>query len=263
MIRDALTEDTIFPLLPDLQIRWRVHAYGSIVSTNDTAKSLAGIGAREGTLVVAETQTGGHGRRGNAWESPPGGLWFSFVVRPHLPPDRASGLSVVAAVSVARAVIGFAGVAARIKWPNDVFVGGRKLAGVMVVSAGEGALVVGVGVNANVSEGELPAPEWYEATSLLRETGESCDRAALLARVLTEFESRYFAYRGPDHEELMEEWRELSLVIGEAVTATVGDETVRGTVFGIEEDGGIVLRLPDGSHRKLLPTGDVTLSVRK
>ncbi len=263
MPRDALTEDTILPLLCDRRIRWRVHAYGSIVSTNDTAKRLAISGAPEGTLVVAETQTGGHGRRGNVWESPPGGLWFSFVLRPHLPPDRAGGLSVVAAVAVARTVIDLVGPSARIKWPNDIFVGGRKLAGVMVVSAGEGALVVGVGVNANVPERELPDPKWYEATSLLREAGESCDRAALLARILAEFESRYFAYRGPGHAELMEEWRRLSLVIGEAVTATVGDETVQGTVFGLEDDGGVVLRLADGRHRKLLPTGDVTLSVRK
>ena len=263
MPRDTLTEDTILPLVRDLRICWRVHAYGSIVSTNDTAKRLAVACAPEGTLVVAETQTGGHGRRGSTWESPPGGLWFSFVLRPHLPPDRASGLSIVAAVAVAQTVIGFAGVSARIKWPNDIFVGGRKLAGVMVVSAGEGALVVGVGVNANVPECELPAPKWYEATSLLREAGESCDRAALLARVLAEFESRYFAYRGPDHAELMDEWKRLSLVIGEAVTVTVGDETVLGTVFGLEDDGGIVIRLADGKHRKLLPIGDVTLSVRK
>jgi len=261
MPRDTLTEETILPLLRDLRIRWRVHAYGSIVSTNETAKRLAVSGAPEGTLVVAETQTGGRGRRGNVWESPPGGLWFSFVLRPHLPPDRASGLSVVAAVAVARTVMGFAGLSARIKWPNDVFVGGRKLAGVMVISAGEGALVVGVGINANVRE--LPDPKWYEATSLLREAGESCDRAALLALVLAEFESRYFAYRGPDHAELLGEWKRLSLVIGEAVTAAVGDETVRGTVFGLEDDGGIVLRLADCRHRKLLPTGDVTLSVLK
>ena len=100
MPRDTLTEDTILPLVRDLRICWRVHAYGSIVSTNDTAKRLAVACAPEGTLVVAETQTGGHGRRGSTWESPPGGLWFSFVLRPHLQPDRASGLSVVAAVAV-------------------------------------------------------------------------------------------------------------------------------------------------------------------
>ncbi len=261
MIRDTLTEDAILPLVKDLRIPWRVHAYGSVVSTNDTAKRLAGDGAPEGTLVVSETQTGGYGRRGNVWESPAGGLWFSFVVRPHLPPERASGLSVVMAVAVARAVGTLGESSARIKWPNDVFVGGRKLAGAMIVSAGEGALVVGVGVNVNVSEADLPSPGWYEATSLLRETGKEHARPALLARILSEFETRYYAYRGPDHAELLREWRELSLVVGEWVTAGVGDETVQGTVFDMEDDCGIVLRLANGAHRKLLPTGDVTLSV--
>jgi BirA family biotin operon repressor/biotin-[acetyl-CoA-carboxylase] ligase len=224
---------------------------------------MAGSGAPEGTLVVAETQTGGYGRRGSVWESPPGGLWFSFVVRPHLPPERASGLSVVAAVAVARSVIEVAGVGARIKWPNDVFVGGRKLSGAMVLSAGEGALVVGAGVNVNIEDDDIPKPAWYEATSIMGETGVRQDRAALLARILAEFESRYFAYRGPDHAELVREWRELSLVVGEWVTATEGDETVQGTVFDMEDDCGLVLRLAGGGHRKLLPTGDVTLSVGK
>jgi BirA family biotin operon repressor/biotin-[acetyl-CoA-carboxylase] ligase len=261
VIPNTLTEDRILPLLRDHRIGWSVHAYGSIGSTNDTAKILADSGAPEGTLVVAETQTSGHGRRGNVWESPPGGLWFSFVVRPHLPPERASGLSVVTAVAVAKSVIDLGVAGARIKWPNDVFVSGRKLSGVMVRSAGEGALVIGVGVNANIEADELPAPEWYEATSLLRETGELHDRARLLAGLLGEFERRYFAYRGPDHASLIAEWRELSLVVGEWVTATVGDETVQGTVFDMEDDCGLVLRLAGGGHRKLLPTGDVTLSV--
>jgi BirA family biotin operon repressor/biotin-[acetyl-CoA-carboxylase] ligase len=262
VIRDPLTEDAILPLVRDLRVSWDVHAYDSVVSTNDTARNLALQGAKEGTLVVAETQSGGYGRRGSVWASPPGGLWFSFVLRPHLPPERASGLSIVGAVALAHTVNDIAGLGARIKWPNDVFVGGRKLAGVMVLSAGEGVVVVGAGVNVNVTEKELPDPGWYEATSLLRETGNRTTRAELLARFLAEFEGRYFAYRSPDHANLINEWRELSLVIGESVTATVGDETIRGTVFGLEDDGGIVLRLADGSHRKLLPTGGVTLSVR-
>jgi BirA family biotin operon repressor/biotin-[acetyl-CoA-carboxylase] ligase len=263
VIRDPLTADAILPLVRDLRIKWQVHAYDSVVSTNDTAKNLALQGAREGTLVVAETQSGGYGRRGNVWESPAGGLWISFVLRPHLPPERASGLSIVGAVALARTVNELADLGARIKWPNDVFVSGRKLAGVMVLSSGEGVLVVGVGVNANVPEDRLPALGFYEATSILKETGGLVQRAQLLARFLAEFESRYFAYRSPDHAQLINEWRELSLVIGEPVVATVGDETVRGTVFGLEDDGGIVLRLADGSHRKLLPTGSVTLSVAK
>ena len=251
----------MLPLLAGHTIPWQVRAYYRIVSTNDTARLLAEHGAPEGTLVVAETQSRGHGRRGNRWLSPPGGLWFSFVLRPHLPPERASGLSIVAAVALARTVNEPADVGARIKWPNDVFAGGRKLAGVMVLSAGEGAVVVGVGVNVNVLPDELPQPGRYEATSVLRETGSPVSRAKLLARFLSNFEDRYFAYRSPDGSRLTREWRELSLVIGEWVTATVGEETVQGTVFGLEDDGGIVLRLADGSHRKLLPTGTVTLSV--
>ncbi len=261
--RGPLTADSLSPLLRMHRIGWQVHAYGSVTSTHDAAKRLSDAGAPEGSLVVAEVQTGGYGRRGNPWESPPGGLWFSFVVRSHLPPERASGLSVVAAVAVARAVNDSFDLGARIKWPNDIFVGGRKLAGAMVSSAAFGALVVGVGLNANVPEGALPELPWYEATSLERETGGPVDRARLLAEILARFEDRYFAYRSPEHEALMAEWRELSLVLGEEVVATCGDERIEGTVFALEDDGGLVLRLADGRHRKLLPTGGVTLSVRQ
>lgn len=262
MTDTALRSEDIEPLLEDHQIRWAVHAYGSVASTNDTARRLAEGGAPEGTLVIAETQTAGRGRRGSAWESPPGGLWFSVVLRPGMPPERASGISVVAGISVARAVAEASGLPARIKWPNDVFVSGGKLAGAMVTTAGEGGLVVGVGINVNIAEEALPSLEWYRATSLLAETGRAFDRAALLALTLGHFEERYLAYRGSGPETLTDEWRELSLVLGEEVVAVVAGEEVRGTVFGLEDDGGLVLRLPDGRHRKLAPTGDVTLSVQ-
>lgn len=261
MLGDALTADALAPFLKEHRIAWRVHAYGSITSTNDAARRLAEAGAPEGTLVVAEVQTAGRGRRGSVWVSPPGGLWFSFVLRPHLPPERASGISVVAAVATALTVVDECGVAARIKWPNDVYVAGRKLAGAMVTSAGEGALVVGIGLNANVPPDDLPEPGWYEATSLLVETGGLVDRKRVLARVLAEFESRYFAYRSPDHGRLLDEWRKLSLVVGEEVVVTSGEETVRGTVFGLEDDGAIILRLADGTQRKMLPEGGVTLAL--
>jgi BirA family biotin operon repressor/biotin-[acetyl-CoA-carboxylase] ligase len=258
----ALRSEDIEPLLEGHRIRWVVHAYGSVASTNDTARRLADGGSPEGTLVIAETQTAGRGRRGSIWESPPGGLWFSMVLRPGLPPERASGISVVAGVSVARAVAEVSGLPARIKWPNDVFVSGGKLAGAMLTAVGEGGLVAGVGINVNIERDALPSLEWYRATSLLAESGRAFDRAALLALVLRRFEERYIAYRGPDHEGLIDEWRELSLVLGEEVVAVAGGEEVRGTVFGLEDDGGLVLRLPDGRHRKLAPTGDVTLSVK-
>jgi BirA family biotin operon repressor/biotin-[acetyl-CoA-carboxylase] ligase len=258
---DVLTANELHPLLRDHRIEWRVSAYYRIGSTNHTARLLAEHGAPEGRLVVAETQSRGHGRRGSEWISPPGGLWFSFVLRPELPPDRTGAMPVVIAVSIARTLIDATGVPARIKWPNDVFVGGRKIAGAMVTAAGDGALVAGVGVNVNVRERDLPAGRYYDATSVLVETGTPTNRAELLSRLLMAFEGRYFTLGGPEKKTLIDEWRDLSLVLGEEVKATERGDEIRGTVFGIEEDGGIVIRLPDGRHRKLLPTSDVTLGL--
>jgi BirA family biotin operon repressor/biotin-[acetyl-CoA-carboxylase] ligase len=250
------------------RVTWRVHAFGSVGSTNDVARRLAQGDAPEGTIVLAETQASGRGRRGSVWHSPAGGLWFSVILRPHLPPERAGGLSIVAAVAVAKAVTEASGVETRIKWPNDVYVGPRKLAGIMIETAGgrprarrQGALVLGVGINVNVPAEALPSNEWYEATSLECEAGRRFMRGAILARIIRKFEPRYFRYRSPDHRDLIEEWRELSLVFGEQVEVTVEGRTVEGTVHGLEDDGGIVVRLPAGRQEKILPLGDVTLRV--
>lgn len=258
----SLTADSIGPHLPVGRIEWTVHAYYVLGSTNDVARRLAVGGAPEGTIVVAETQTSGRGRRGREWYSPEGGLWFSVVLRPHLPPERAGGLTIIAAIAVARTVREVSDVDARIKWPNDVYVGRGKLAGILVESAGEGTLVVGIGLNVNVTVSDLPRDAGHEATSLSAEGRRTFDRAALLGRILLEFEPRYFAYRSPEYPQHVEEWRELSLVYGEEVVVTRGDEELRGTVFSLEEDGGIVLRLGDGRHEKVLPLGDVSLALR-
>jgi BirA family biotin operon repressor/biotin-[acetyl-CoA-carboxylase] ligase len=262
MDRDLLTADEIAAHLRDHRIDWRPSAYYRIVSTNHTARLLAEHGAPEGTLVVAETQSRGHGRRGSEWISPPGGLWFSFVLRPELPPEREGLLPVLMAVAIAKAIGETARLAPRIKWPNDVFIGGRKIAGAMVTAAADGALVAGVGVNANVRVRDLPGVGHYEATSVLVESGVEVNRAELLSALLGAFEERYLAL-GDSASELLDEWRELSLVLGEEVVATERGEEIRGTVFGIEDDGGIVIRLHDGRHRKLLPTSDVTLGLAK
>jgi BirA family biotin operon repressor/biotin-[acetyl-CoA-carboxylase] ligase len=257
----GLTEEGIRPHLPRGRVAWIVHTYGSVGSTNDVARRLARGGAPEGTLVLAETQTGGRGRRGTRWQSPPGGLWLSIVLRPHLPADRAGGLSVVAAIAVARAVRSDARLDARIKWPNDVYVGGRKLAGAMVESVGAGTLVLGIGINVNVRATELPQTEWYETTSLLVELGREVDRPRFLGLVLEAFEAGYFRFRGPAHDVFTDEWRALSTVLGERVCIRVGDRVLNGTVFGLDEDGGIVLRLPDGRQEKVMPSGDVTATL--
>jgi BirA family biotin operon repressor/biotin-[acetyl-CoA-carboxylase] ligase len=256
-----MTEDEIRRHLPAGRIEWDVHAFGTVGSTGDVAQRLATSGAPEGTLVVASTQTKGRGRRGNPWESPEGGLWFSLVLRPHLPPEEASGLSVTGAIAVARAVRDVGGLDARIKWPNDVHVGGRKIGGVMLESAPDQALVLGVGVDVNIARDDLPRPQWYETTSLLAETGRRVDLAAFLGRVLGEFERRYFLYRGPERGALTGEWRELSVTLGEQVVVGRAGEVLEGTVFHLEDDGALVIRLADGRQETVRPIGDVTLEV--
>jgi len=255
---DDITDDAVEPLLSRGRIHWRVNAYGTVGSTNEVARRLLIGGAPEGTLVVAQTQTSGRGRRGKRWHSPRGGLWFSLVLRPHLPPGRAQGLSVVAAIAVARALRNVAYVEARIKWPNDVYLARRKIAGVMVEAVGEG-LVLGIGVNVNVPSEELFRSEWYEACSVLSETGTRYPLAEMLAAVVGEFEPRYFRFRSARHGELLEEWRELSISFGEHVAVTIGDLRLEGTVYGLADDGSLILRLHDGRQEEIAPLGDVTL----
>lgn len=257
----SLTEDAVRACLPAGRIAWSVHPFGTIHSTNDVARRLAAAGAPEGTLVVAEMQTAGRGRRGSAWLSPSGGLWFSLVLRPAFGADRAAGLSVVAAIAVARAVARAAPVRPRVKWPNDVFVGGRKLAGVMVESAAGGALVLGTGVNVNVPDDDLPTGDWYEATSTLRETGVRLERPRLLGGLLEEFEHLYRAYTDFHFGGIIDEWRRLSAEMGEAVRVEGAFGTIEGTAHGLREDGAIEVRLPNGGVETISPRGDVTLTV--
>jgi biotin-[acetyl-CoA-carboxylase] ligase BirA-like protein len=257
----VLTEEEIRGHLPEGRIAWTVHAFGAVGSTSDVAQRLAASGASEGTLVIASTQTKGRGRRGGVWLSPYGGLWFSLVLRPHLPPERASGLSVVAAIAAARAIRDAGGVDARIKWPNDVHVGGRKIGGAMLESAADGAFVLGVGIDVNIAPDALPRPRWYEATSVLAETGRRIDLAEFLGRVLREFEDRYFRYRGPERQKLVNEWRELSIALGQQVVVGRSGEVIEGTVFGLEDDGSLIVRAANGRHERVPPIGDVTLEV--
>jgi len=257
----SLTEEAVLSVLPRGGIRWSVRAFGTVRSTNDVGRRLAEAGAPEGTLVVAETQTAGRGRRGSVWHSPPGGLWFSLIVRPGLGASRAAGLSVVAALAVARAVGRAAATRPQVKWPNDVFVSGRKLAGVMMESAPDSALVLGAGVNVNVPEDELPACEWYEATSVLRETGVPLDRARLLGGILEEFEPLYRAYAEFHFRGILDEWRRLSLAMGRSVRVESPSGAIEGTADGLADDGSLVVRLADGTREHIAPLGGVTLSI--
>lgn len=241
---DRLLEEEISVDLNARVIGHTIHSYQSVGSTNDVARDLARDGAPEGIVVLAEEQTRGRGRLGREWESPSGGVYMSIILRPRLKPDEAPRLTLTAAVAVARA-LGDLGVDAMIKWPNDVHVGGRKIAGVLTEMSAEvdrvNHVILGIGVNVN------DCPEG--ATCVNEELG-GVRRVRVAASILGELDRAY----GGDWQECLEEWRRLSNTLGRRVRVATFNEVIEGVAVDVDRNGALVLDLGDRRERVL--TGD-------
>lgn len=224
-------------------------------STNDLLRDLAARGAREGTVVVAREQSGGRGRRGRPWLSPPGGLWLSLLLRPPDPADGRIGLAV--AVGVAEAVRAITGAAVGLKWPNDLMLDERKVGGILVESAPP-LVIVGIGVNANVDPAALPAETSATATSLAAALGREVDLDAVLAAVLAGIDDVYGAFRAGHLGEILARWRDLSVTLGRPVQVRNGAEVIEGTALDIDNDGALLIERSDGGRSRVIG-GDVTV----
>lgn len=233
----------------------RIYYYPVIASTNDRALELAAAGEEEGAVVVAEAQTRGRGRRDRTWESPPGaGIYASIVLRPALPAARAPLLTFQAAVAVARGLRETAAVPAGIKWPNDVVVKRRKIAGILAESRGGDAvvrdMVIGIGVNVNQAAADFPEGLRAGATSVRIETGRRAARAPILAAILTVLERGYARLLRAGPADLLREWEALSAIPrGGRILVTGAGGTREGTVAGLDEEGALLLATPGGTER--------------
>jgi BirA family biotin operon repressor/biotin-[acetyl-CoA-carboxylase] ligase len=216
-------------------------------STNADLLERAAGGAPEGSVLVAEAQTAGRGRMGRAWLSPPGAaLMFSVLLRPAMvPPARRSWIPLLAGVAIASAVAAVAGLDARLKWPNDVLIGDRKLAGILAEQAAD-AIVVGVGVNVSTRRDELPVAT---ATSLTLEGAARTGRQELLGAALGELERWYLAWAhganpgDPDASGLRAKYRGRSATLGRPVRVEFpGGDTADGTALDIDTEGRLLLR---------------------
>ncbi len=216
-------------------------------STQDVARALAEEGAEEGLVVVAEEQERGRGRRGRSWASARGGLWLSILLRPGSP-TLLGPLNLALGVAVARAIRALYGLEARLKWPNDVEVGGRKVAGVLVEAAsGPGhplTAIAGIGVNVN---NPLPEELRGRAAALAELLGRSLQRRPLLARLLAEVDRVYTKLKA-DPRGILEEWLSYSSTIGRVVKVVAEDGEHYGVAAGLAEDGGLVVDI-DGEKR--------------
>lgn len=238
-----------------------VHYFAEVASTNDIAKLLAADGVPEGTLVVADRQTAGRGRRGRAWTSPNGGLWLSVVLRPSVPPAEVALLTTVTAVAVAR-TLASTGLAPAIKWPNDILLTGRKVTGILVELNAEADMVrwavVGIGLNATVDVAEFPPETRQIATSVQAEMGHPVRKVQLLQQLLTTFDQTYAEWLEQGQAAILNDARRYSCTLGRQVRVSQGSDWVEGLALDLAEDGSLFLRLLDGQIRRLT-AGDVSL----
>lgn len=241
------------------------HYYGRIGSTNAEAKSLAVSGAPHGTVVVAEEQTAGRGRLGRAWVSPPGkSLLFSVLLRPTVRMADAHLLTVVAACAVAEAIESMTDLIVAIRWPNDLVIGKKKVAGILTEVAGDQDAVewavIGIGINVNVDDEDWSSTLRTTATSLKAAGGKTIDRTELLVRVLLRLETRCQAALAHGFEPALGDLRRRDCLRGRDIAIQTKDGPVRGRAVGVDDDGALLIRLPGGLIRRFL-AGDVTLAV--
>jgi BirA family biotin operon repressor/biotin-[acetyl-CoA-carboxylase] ligase len=238
-----------------------IRVFEQTTSTNDIAARLAQDGVKEGAVIFAESQSKGRGRLGRSWISPPRkGLWFSILLRPNMRPQAATQLTVAGATALVRAIQQQTEIEPEIKWPNDILIRGKKVAGILTELTAElervKDIVLGIGVDVNIDE--FPADLRKIATSLKIETGAHVDRAALAAAMLRELDRDYARICAGEFAEVAEEWQERCTTIGQEVSIRLGERVVRGIAEALDSDGAMLLRTEHG-HLERIIGGDVTI----
>lgn len=258
---DVMTAEEVESLLDTEWAGKPVVYYPETDSTNIRIRHLGDEGAPHGTLAVADRQTAGRGRRGRTWESPGGScIYMSILLRPDLAPEKAPMLTLVMACGVAEGIMDFADVKVQIKWPNDIIVSGKKLAGILTEMSTQvdyiNHVTVGVGINVNVQN--FPE-EIQTATSLLSETGTQTKRAPVIAAVMKHFEENYKIFmQTEDMSGLMEKYSSLLVNQGREVLILEKDAEYKAYAEGINQKGELVVRREDGTVENIC-AGEVSV----
>lgn len=243
---DLLSPDDIEAAIAGFSLGRPLHTYGRVGSTNTAAAELAESGAPEGTLVTAEEQTRGRGRQGRTWHSPPGlGIWMSLVLRPTCAPADAAALPLVAGLAIAAAIREVANVTTQVKWPNDVLIDGKKVAGVLCESAIEGQAIrysiMGIGINVNHLETELPQSIRAAATSVRIASGRKQPRVGLMAATLRALEARLELFHAHGFAALRPEFQTVSCLSGKRLRIAQGKKSLEGVFVDVAPDGALMI----------------------
>jgi BirA family biotin operon repressor/biotin-[acetyl-CoA-carboxylase] ligase len=237
-----------------------VFHYDEVASTQDIAAEMARLGATEGTLVIAETQNNGRGRKGRNWISLKEGIYLSLILRPNLLPSKVVQIPLIAGVALTKAIRETVPLQPTIKWPNDILINKRKVGGILTEMNSEidgvNYVILGIGLNVN-----MPSPLVEQAafvpTSLIDESGAYTSRVKLLQCFLYEFEIIYTKYLNLGFSSVRDEWKALNNTIGSRVKISDGEKEIEGEALDIDNDGFLLVRKEGGDISRII-SGDVS-----
>ncbi len=263
-VPDVLHADDLLSRLGGRQIVGRdIQVFKETTSTNDVVERLALDGVPEGVVVFAETQTKGRGRLGRKWISTKGrGLLFSVLLRPDVAPQAVTQVMVAAGTAVARAIRKSTGLNPQIKWPNDILIGSKKVAGILTELHAEldhvQYVCLGIGVDVNQEAGDFPPELRRIATSLKMESGQAQKRSDLAIGILQELDADYGRILAGQFAAVADEWESQCATLGCRVRIAQGDRIIEGQAESLDNEGGLLVRTQHGRLERII-SGDVTL----
>ncbi|HOT94516.1 MAG TPA: biotin--[acetyl-CoA-carboxylase] ligase [Methanoregulaceae archaeon] len=237
----------------------KMHYLPTIPSTIDVARRFASEGDPEelhGTIVIAEEQTGGVGRLGRAWVSPEGGIWITIILKPSIPIDHVFMITMAGAVAIARAIRREFDLGAMIKWPNDIYIGDKKVAGLLLELSADADTIhyclLGIGVDVNFDPSVLSPNLQKSVTTIRAELDHEVDRARFLARVLREFERHFDLLEAQEYDAIVREWKSMSCTLDHHVRITTLKRSFEGEAIDIDEYGALIIRKENGKIERVI-----------
>ena len=261
-VPDVLYADEIKSELQTRLIGQNIEYYNTVDSTNILAGKLAFNDCPEGTVVIAEKQETGRGRRGRKWHSPSSkGIWMSIVLRPDIMPEQAPFITIIAALSIYLSLEQKYNLKVGIKWPNDIVFDNKKLCGILTEMNAEPErvyhIIVGIGNNAYFNHNDFPSDLKNIATSIRILRGHEIQRRELITSVLSNFEALYYnAFKDEKRNELIELYKNKSITLGNNVKAIYNGETIEGKAIDITNSGELLIEKHGGKTKKIL-SGEV------
>ena len=228
-----------------------------VTSTNSYARKILMDKIPEGTVILADIQTKGKGRKGRYWHSPEGGLWFSVILYPNIPPDEVMKITMTASISIAQILEQTVKIDPRIKWPNDILINGKKICGILTeVDAKENKInycIVGIGLNTN---NKLNEELKDIAISIKELTDQKISNKDLLQKILKNFNINYTKLQDSNFKDIQKIWNNYAQIVGKKIQVIDDDKELTGIVTGVNDNGALIL---DTNNRiKLISTGDLT-----